>query len=112
MHRRTVRVDYGVVETSADGMLERYIEKPEYPYAVSMGVNLLEPRALDHLRPGEALGMPDLLMRLRAAGETVVTFEQPCLWLDIGRVDDYESALETFESRRSEFLREAGPGRP
>jgi NDP-sugar pyrophosphorylase family protein len=106
MHRRTVRIDYGVVETAPDGTLARYIEKPEVHYAVSMGVNLLEPRALAHIAPGEALGMPDLMMRLRDAGERVATFEQPCRWLDIGRVDDYESALGTFEAHRAEFLRE------
>lgn len=113
LHRRTVRIDYGVVETGAGGALERYIEKPAMEYAVSMGVNVLEPRALRFIGEDEAVGVPDLMMRLKAAGEKVVTFEQPCLWLDIGRVDDYERALETFEAHRAEFLRE-GPaaGRP
>jgi NDP-sugar pyrophosphorylase family protein len=104
MHRRSVRIDYGVVEIGADGMLQRYIEKPEYHYAVSMGVNVLEPRALAHIGEGEALGMPDLMLRLKAAGEKVLAYEEPCLWLDIGRMDDYEQALEVFESRRAEFL--------
>jgi NDP-sugar pyrophosphorylase family protein len=105
-HRRSVQVDYGVVEAGRDGRLERYIEKPEIHYTVSMGVNVLEPRALRVIGDGESLGMPDLMLRLRQAGETVLTFEQPCLWLDIGRVDDYERALETFQSRRAEFLRD------
>lgn len=104
MHRRTVRIDYGVVETGADGTLERYIEKPEYHYAVSMGVNVLEPRALEHIAPGEALGMPDLMLRLRDAGEKVLAYEEACTWLDIGRKDDYEEALEVFEENRSRFL--------
>jgi NDP-sugar pyrophosphorylase family protein len=104
MHRRSVKIDYGVVEARADGLLERYIEKPEYHYTVSMGVNVLEARALEHIADGEALGMPDLLLRLKAAGEKVVAYEAPCLGLDIGRVDDYESALETFRARRAEFL--------
>ena len=33
-----------------------------------------------------------------------MTCELPCLWLDIGRPDDYEAALETFQARRAEFL--------
>ncbi len=110
MHRRSVRIDYGVVETARDGTLERYIEKPEIHYAVSMGINILEPRALDAIGADEALGMPDLMMRLKQAGETVATFEQPCRWLDIGRADDYAEALETFEAHRAEFLREGDPG--
>jgi NDP-sugar pyrophosphorylase family protein len=110
MHRRSVKVDYGVVETGADGTLERYIEKPEYHYTVSMGINVLEPRALAHIPPGEPFGMPDLLLRLKAAGEKVIAYEAPCLWLDIGRVDDYERAFEVFQSRRAEFL-PAVPGK-
>jgi NDP-mannose synthase len=107
-HRRSVRIDYGVVETAPDGTLARYLEKPEYHYQVSMGINVLEPRALEHIRPGEALGMPDLMLRLRDAGLKVMTCELPCLWLDIGRMDDYEAALETFRDRRSEFLPDDG----
>ncbi len=107
MHRRSVKIDYGVVETDGGGALQRYIEKPEYHYTVSMGVNVLEPRALAHIADGEALGMPDLMLRLKAAGEKVLAYEEPCLWFDIGRMDDYEQALEIFGSRRAEFL---GPG--
>ena len=55
-HRRSVRIDYGVVEPGADGTLARYVEKPEYHYQVSMGINVLEPRVLEHIRPGEPLG--------------------------------------------------------
>jgi NDP-sugar pyrophosphorylase family protein len=106
MHRRSVKVDYGVVETDGDGRLAKYVEKPEYHYTVSMGVNVLEPRALRHIGDGEALGMPDLLLRLKQAGEKVVAYEEPCLWLDIGRHDDYEEALDVFERRRAEFLGE------
>ncbi|HEY2955044.1 MAG TPA: sugar phosphate nucleotidyltransferase [Candidatus Eisenbacteria bacterium] len=104
MHRRSVKIDYGVVEIDGGGALSRYHEKPEYHYTVSMGVNVLEPRALTHIADGESLGMPDLLLRLKAAGEKVLAYEEPCLWLDIGRMDDYEQALAVFESRRAEFL--------
>ena len=104
MHRRSVKIDYGVVETDGGGALQRYLEKPEYHYKVSMGVNVLEPRALDQIAEGEVLGMPDLMLRLKAAGEKVLAYEEPCLWLDIGRMDDYEQALEVFATRRAEFL--------
>ncbi len=103
-HARSVRIDFGVVETGSDGALLRYIEKPEIHYRVSMGVNVLEPVALELIRPGEALGMPDLMLRLREAGHRVLTYEEPCEWLDIGRLEDYEAALQAFESHRAEFL--------
>jgi NDP-sugar pyrophosphorylase family protein len=110
MHRRSVKIDFGVVETGAGGTLERYIEKPEYHFTVSMGVNVLEPRALAHIADGEALGMPDLLLRLKAAGEKVIAYEAPCMWLDIGRMEDYETALDTFRVHRAEFMGDGGDG--
>jgi len=104
VHRRTVKIDYGVVEPGPGGTLGAYIEKPEIPYTVSMGINVLEPEALDHIQAGETLGMPDLLLRLKAAGRPVHVNESSCLWLDIGRPEDYEEAMEIFDSRRAEFL--------
>jgi NDP-sugar pyrophosphorylase family protein len=53
--------------------------------------------------------MPDLLEAMRHDGKPVHCFKQDCLWLDIGRHDDYASANELFEARRPEFL---GPERP
>lgn len=104
MSRRSVAVDYGVIETAPDGTLARWIEKPEIHYAVSMGIYVLEPRALARIGDRESLGMPDLLVRLREAGERVATFESDCRWLDIGRADDYAQAIETFDAHRAEFL--------
>jgi NDP-sugar pyrophosphorylase family protein len=103
-HPRTVKIDYGVLEISPEETLDAYIEKPEFAYTVSMGINVLEPRALDHIRPGEALGMPDLMLRLKEAGEKVLVHRAPCRWLDIGRQADYEEAADTFQTLRSEFL--------
>ena len=84
--------------------LERYIEKPEYHYSVSMGINILEPVALGMIASGESLGMPDLMLRLKAAGHRVATYEAPCRWLDIGRVDDYAKAQEEFAANAEIFL--------
>jgi NDP-mannose synthase len=106
VHRRTVQIDYGVIESDPSGRLERYIEKPEYHYLVSMGINVFEPWAVDHIQEGERLTIPDLMLRLKAAGKKVTTFESDCLWLDIGRPEDHEKAVELFESMRATFLGE------
>jgi NDP-sugar pyrophosphorylase family protein len=105
-HRRTMKVDLGVLEIADDGALIDYIEKPEYQYRVSMGVYALEPRVRDYIGHGEALDMPALLCRLRDAGERVLTYEWGGLWLHIARRDDYEEALSRFEHHRGELLGE------
>lgn len=102
--QRDVKIDFGVIQ-SEDGLLSRYIEKPTYHYEVSMGINMLKKRdVLPHLRVGQYLDMPDLLMKLKEAGGKVQTLRQDCLWLDIGRQEDYLQALDIFESRKQEFL--------
>lgn len=101
--RRRIEIDFGVIEKNGGNRLGRYIEKPSYDYLVSIGINVLEPRALDFIGAGERLDMPGLMQRLSEAGERVLVFESECLWLDIGRKDDYERAIDLFNNR-SDFL--------
>jgi NDP-sugar pyrophosphorylase family protein len=107
-HRRVVRTDYGVLhledENGASARVAGFEEKPEIPYIVSMGVYAVEPRALDHLDKGEYLDLPQLVMRLLAAGEGVGSYLYDGYWLDIGRHEDYEKAIVEFEQLRPLFL--------
>jgi NDP-sugar pyrophosphorylase family protein len=103
-YKRDVKIDFGVVEI-AQGKLTGYIEKPVYHYDVSMGVNILNVlSARKFLIPGQHLDLPDLMTLLREDGQSVHCYQEPCYWLDIGRVDDYQTANDIFESRKSEFL--------
>ena len=104
---REVRVDFGVLEFAKEPhILTGYREKPEYLVSGQHGPlhPLSPPVAWDFLRPGQPLQMPELLETMRKAGEPVHCFKQACYWLDIGRHDDYATANEIFESRRSQFL--------
>jgi NDP-sugar pyrophosphorylase family protein len=87
---REVKIDFGVIETGSDNKLSRYIEKPVYKFDVSMGINVMNKKAI----------MP----YLKAGEYAVYCYREPCYWLDIGRIDDYQTATEILESRISEFL--------
>ncbi len=103
-YEREVKIDFGVLETK-DGQLERYIEKPTYKFEVSMGVNILnKEKVVPYLKAGDYLDIPDLMIKLRNDGHKVLCYREPCYWLDIGRIDDYQAATEVFESRKKEFL--------
>jgi NDP-sugar pyrophosphorylase family protein len=112
-HRRVVRTDYGVLHLG-DGPgqtqgVTGFEEKPEIPYVVSMGVYVLEPRALEFIDRGEYLDLPDLVLRLLDAGEQVGSYLYEGYWLDIGRHEDYEKAILEFEQLRPMFLNEEPP---
>jgi NDP-sugar pyrophosphorylase family protein len=100
-HRRTIRTEYGVLHVDgSQGGTDRvtgYEEKPELSYTVSMGVYVLEPRALLHIPVNERFDVPDLVLALLRAGEPVGSFLYEGYWLDIGRHDDYEQALADYE---------------
>lgn len=104
VHERAHKVDYGVITAAKDGTLENYVEKPSNSYLVSMGINILNRRAVSHIKKGEALGMPDLLLRLKEKKETVMCFREDCRWLDIGRPDDYELAQKEMEEHPERYL--------
>ncbi len=108
LHTREVKIDFGVIETTPESRLGRYVEKPTYTFDVSMGINVFSADAVKrHMTPGERIDIPDLMTRLKERGEVVHCHRDPCFWLDIGRLDDYEAATKAFEARSAEFL--AGP---
>lgn len=93
-HARNVRIDLGVLEFDATQRITSYHEKPEKTYHVSMGIYVYEPRVLQFIEKGAHLDFPDLVLRLIDRGERVCAYPTDCMWLDIGRPDDYARAQE------------------
>jgi len=102
---REVKIDFGVLDINNKGELHNYREKPTFRYLVSMGVNVFNMSVLEFIPSGQYLDMPELMMNLRNAGRTVLTYRSNCEWLDIGRADDYETAIEEFQRSRNKYLR-------
>jgi NDP-mannose synthase len=102
--QREHRIDYGVLDTGADGKLTGFREKPAVSYEVSMGVYMLSAAVLEQIPAGSAYGFDTLMLDLLAAGRpaTVRTFSG--YWLDIGRPDDYAKAIDEFDSMKARFL--------
>lgn len=103
VHKRSVKVDLGVLEFDDLHCVTAYREKPVSDYHVSMGIYVYEPRVLKYIEKGQYLDFPDLVIKLIEAGEKVVAFPVDCLWLDIGRPDDYAAAQELFIERKEDF---------
>jgi NDP-sugar pyrophosphorylase family protein len=107
-HERTVRIDYGVLHMNDPGNriaeVRAFEEKPEIPLAVSMGIYVLEPEALDHIPADTFFDFPDLVRALLEAGERVGAYQFDGYWLDIGRHEDYAEATRAWESSEYQFL--------
>jgi NDP-sugar pyrophosphorylase family protein len=109
-HKRQVEVSLGVLQFGEDDDTTRltgYVEKPTYDYEVSMGVYAFSPRVLSYIEAETRLDFPDLVLRLLDRGETVRAMRSEDYWLDIGRPDDYETAMDEFGKMRNRFLPES-----
>jgi len=104
LHHREVDIDYGVVETTADGFLGDYIEKPKISYQVSMGINVLSRKCVRFIPESGKFDMPQLMLAMKRAGKTVACYKTDCYWQDIGRFDDYQQASADFVADPARFL--------
>jgi NDP-mannose synthase len=100
---REQAIDYGVLQPGPDGYLSGFEEKPKIPYCVSMGVYGVSQKVLDWIPQGEAFGFDQLMLALLAAGQRVRTVVHQGYWLDIGRPDDYQKALEDWPQLRTKL---------
>jgi len=102
-HSKDVKIDLGVLESDDAGHVTAYIEKPTLSYRVSMGVYVVDRRAVAFVPENQRFDFPDLVRALLDAGETVASYASDHFWLDIGRHEDYEAAQEAFHAVRKEF---------
>ncbi len=105
-YQRDVKIDLGVIEFDSTNWVTNYIEKPTFHYSVSTGIYIFEPAILNYIHPGRHLDLPELVLRLLEQEERVSSYHYEGYWLDIGRPDDYQEAIQTFEAHRREFLPE------
>jgi NDP-sugar pyrophosphorylase family protein len=105
--RREIEVSLGVMHFADAGDTDRvtdYIEKPRLAYDVSMGVYCFDPGVLPLIEPELRLDFPDLVLRLLQNGLEVRAHRPDAYWLDIGRHDDYEQAMQEFDRVRHRLL--------
>lgn len=91
--RRSVRVDFGVIEAERD-RIAGFREKPSFSYLVSMGIYCMEPTILEHIPREVAFGFDDLMLRMLEIKVPVNVFQHSGFWLDVGRIEDFQKAQE------------------
>ncbi len=85
---------YGVVETDAAGMVQRFVEKPSWDKittnTINAGIYILEPEVLAHV-PSSTRSMFEnyLFPRLLEMGEPLLGYPSDAYWIDIGTPEKY-----------------------
>jgi NDP-mannose synthase len=94
---RDDRTDFGLIEFDSNKRLRAYKEKPAKKYYVGTGVYILQREALrDCVSDVDYLDVRDLLRKIKANNGSVVCFQDPSIWLDIGRQVDFAGNRDAF----------------
>ena len=72
-------------------------EKPDLVTHALAGIYVMKPGIFEHIPYDEYYGMDHLILKLLAENQTVTKYDLKDYWLDIGRVDDYETAQQDFQ---------------
>jgi NDP-mannose synthase len=102
-HKRTQNVNYGILEYTSDGMLTKFLEKPSYKFNVSMGIYILSHKIISLIPDQGYFDFPDLVQNLLIEKRKIYCFPYKGYWMDIGRPDDYEQAIDDYEKMK-DFL--------
>jgi NDP-mannose synthase len=102
---REVKSEFGVLESNKEDVLIGFKEKPVSQYEVSMGIYMVSKRVLKYIPKDRVYGFDNLMLDLISSETKPVINKYSGYWLDIGRPDDYDIAIEEFEQMKSQFIR-------
>ena len=91
------QIPYGTITFDAENNLLEIYEKPKIEHWINSGIYLLDPRVLNYIEHQTYLDMPSLIERVESNGKVKV-HDIGENWLDIGKVEDYESASLVLHS--------------
>lgn len=97
--KRSVPIDFGVVEVDGSHIFSKWMEKPTLEYLVSTGIYVLEPSTLESLPHSGFFNLPDFICKLHEEKHKVLGYFHNGYWLDIGRPEDYERACVDQEEK-------------
>lgn len=105
VYRRTSKIDFGVLEFDSDThRIQNFIEKPMLEHSVSMGIYVFNRRVREFIPEETFFGFDALMKTLIREQQAIQAFPFNGYWLDIGRVDDYETAVTDFQNMRNVLL--------
>lgn len=98
IYEKKVKIDLGVIKLDEENKIEDYIEKPTYNFNVSMGIYAMNKSILNYIPDNSYFDLPDLILQLIEKKTRLGGYMFTGTWLDIGKPDDYQLALDLFES--------------
>ncbi|MGG1312925.1 MULTISPECIES: nucleotidyltransferase family protein [Cohnella] len=93
------QIPYGVVKVNQHRLCA-IEEKPVQRFFISGGIYILNPEVLDLIPKASYYDMPSLFETLINRQEPTTAYPIREYWMDIGRMDDYERAVNDYEEAK------------
>jgi mannose-1-phosphate guanylyltransferase len=91
---------YGVIETSKNGKVISWNEKPEIKANVNIGCYIMNQNIFDLIPKNKPYGMDDVIKKAIKKNQTVKGFVTKKGFTDIGNKESYKQACEEYEQKR------------
>jgi NDP-sugar pyrophosphorylase family protein len=96
VHKKSYKVDFGVMGTSPEGFLHSFQEKPCQELLVSMGIYYFSPKVLNWIPKEGSFGFDQMMLCALEKNLPVSCPVSDSTWLDIGRPEDYAYAQDHY----------------
>ena len=103
---RSVDIDFGILDCNPldSDFLTSYQEKPIRHYLVSAGIYIFEPMIKKYLEYNDPIDFPELVQKLLDNKENVSVYQHKGFWMDLGRKEDFDVAIQEFDKDRNRFV--------
>ena len=90
---------YGVIETSKNGRVKNWNEKPEIKANVNMGCYIMNSKIFDLIPKNKSYGMDDAIKKAMKQNEKVDSFITKKGFTDIGNKESYKKACDEYDEK-------------
>ncbi len=97
--------NFGKVVSEGDYILEVQ-EKPDFKLEILAGIYILKPPVMQFIPPDTYYGIDSLIKDMLARKARVGRYPITAYWLDIGQIDDYQTAQDAYREHFT-YLRDA-----
>ena len=94
---------YGVIETSINGKVTSWNEKPEIKGNVNMGCYVMNPNIFNLIPKNKAYGMDDVIKKAMKKKQAVNSFITKKGFTDIGNKESYKQACDEYERKQEKL---------
>ena len=94
---------YGVIETSKNGKVVSWNEKPEIKANVNIGCYVMNPNIFNLIPKNKTYGMDDVIKKAMKNKQTVNSFITKKGFTDIGNKESYKQACDEYERKQEKL---------